>query len=172
MVDVAKVRMFGDYIGTFVWDDSYKVARFEYDNDFIGKGIEPSPLMMPVQQGRIYSFGNLNWDTFNGLPGMLADSLPDTYGRALFDKWLTLTGRKTNSPVESLCFLGERCMGALEFAPATSTFLKCVIQLHYVYRPVFPVIEMAAPVDLTCVLESAFLHNTSGGRVVDEEVRP
>ena len=96
MVDVAKVRMFGDYIGTFVWDDSYKLARFEYDNDFIGKGIEPSPLMMPVQQGRIYSFGNLNWDTFNGLPGMLANSLPDTYGRALFDKWLTLTGRKTN----------------------------------------------------------------------------
>ena len=76
--------------------------------------------MMPVQQGRIYSFGNLNWDTFNGLPGMLADSLPDTYGRALFDKWLTLTGRKTNSPVKSLCFLGERCMGALEFEPATS----------------------------------------------------
>ena len=107
MVDVAKVRMFGDYIGTFVWDDSYKLAKFEYDNDFIGKGIEPSPLMMPVQQGRIYSFGNLNWDTFNGLPGMLADSLPDTYGRALFDKWLTLTGRKTNNPVESLCFLGE-----------------------------------------------------------------
>lgn len=119
MVDVAKVRMFGDYIGTFVWDDSYKVARFEYDSDFIGKGIEPSPLMMPVQQGRIYSFGNLNWDTFNGLPGMLADSLPDTYGRALFDKWLTLTGRATNSPVESLCFLGQRCMGALEFEPAT-----------------------------------------------------
>ena len=89
MVDVAKVRMFGDYIGTFVWDDSYKVARFEYDNDFIGKGIEPSPLMMPVQQGRVYSFGVLNWDTYNGLPGMLADSLPDTYGRALFDKWLT-----------------------------------------------------------------------------------
>lgn len=119
MVDVAKVRMFGDYIGTFVWDDSYKVARFEYDSDFIGKGIEPSPLMMPVQQGRIYSFGNLNWDTFNGLPGLLADSLPDTYGRALFDKWLTLTGRATNSPVESLCFLGQRCMGALEFEPAT-----------------------------------------------------
>lgn len=119
MVDVAKVRMFGQNIGTFVWDDSYRVARFEYDNDFVGKGIEPSPIMMPVQQGRIYSFGGLNWDTFNGLPGMLADSLPDTYGRALFDQWLTLTGRTTSNPVESLCFLGQRCMGALEFEPAT-----------------------------------------------------
>lgn len=119
MVDVAKVKMFGMYVGTVRWDSSYEVARFEYDAQFAGKGIEPSPLMMPVQQGRIYSFGNLNRETFNGLPGMLADSLPDTYGRALFDKWLTLTGRTVGNPIETLCFLGQRCMGALEFEPAT-----------------------------------------------------
>lgn len=119
MVDVAKARLFGQNIGTFSWDDAYRVARFEYDKDFLGRGIEPSPLMMPVQEGRIYSFGSLNRDTFNGLPGMLADSLPDTYGRALFDRWLTLTGRTSGNPVESLCFLGQRCMGALEFEPAT-----------------------------------------------------
>lgn len=119
MVDVAKVKMFGMNVGTVRWDSSYEVARFEYDAQFAGKGIEPSPLMMPVQQGRIYSFGNLNKETFNGLPGMLADSLPDTYGRALFDKWLTLTGRTVGNPIETLCFLGQRCMGALEFEPAT-----------------------------------------------------
>lgn len=119
MVDVAKVKMFGMNVGTVRWDSPYEVARFEYDAQFAGKGIEPSPLMMPVQQGRIYSFGNLNRETFNGLPGMLADSLPDTYGRALFDKWLTLTGRTVGNPIETLCFLGQRCMGALEFEPAT-----------------------------------------------------
>lgn len=119
MVDVAKVKMFGINVGTVRWDSSYEVARFEYDAQFAGKGVEPSPLMMPVQQGRIYSFGNLNRETFNGLPGMLADSLPDTYGRALFDKWLTLTGRTVGNPIETLCFLGQRCMGALEFEPAT-----------------------------------------------------
>lgn len=119
MVDVGKARLFGQNIGTFSWDDAYRVARFEYDKDFLGRGIEPSPLMMPVQEGRIYSFGSLNRDTFNGLPGMLADSLPDTYGRALFDRWLALTGRTSGNPVESLCFLGQRCMGALEFEPAT-----------------------------------------------------
>lgn len=106
-------------MGTFRWDESYNVARFEYDKEFTTKGIEPSPIMMPVQEGRIYSFGNLDRDTFNGLPGMLADSLPDTYGRALFDQWLTLTGRTSGNPVETLCFLGQRCMGALEFEPAT-----------------------------------------------------
>ena len=119
MVDVAKVTMFGENVGTFRWDNTYYVARFEYDAQFIGKGIEPSPLMMPVQQGRIYSFGNLNREVFNGLPGMLADSLPDTYGRALFEQWLALTGRTSGNPVETLCFLGKRCMGALEFEPAT-----------------------------------------------------
>ena len=119
MVDVARVKMFGMVVGTFRWDDVYNVARFEYDRQFVGKGIEPSPLMMPVQQGRIYSFGNLNREVFNGLPGMLADSLPDTYGRALFDKWLAMTGRTVSNPIETLCFLGQRCMGALEFEPAT-----------------------------------------------------
>ena len=119
MVDVARVKMFGMNVGTFRWDDAYDVARFEYDRQFVGKGIEPLPLMMPVQQGRIFSFGNLNKEVFNGLPGMLADSLPDTYGRALFDKWLALTGRTVSNPIETLCFLGQRCMGALEFEPAT-----------------------------------------------------
>lgn len=119
MVDVARVKMFGMNVGTFKWDDTYDMARFEYDEHFVGKGLEPSPLMMPVKQGRIYSFGNLNRDVFYGLPGMLADSLPDTYGRALFDKWLSMVGRMSGNPIETLCFLGQRCMGALEFEPAT-----------------------------------------------------
>ena len=118
MVDVAQVYLFGRPLGAFRWDERYQVAEFEYDRSFIGKGVEPSPLMMPVREGRIYSFAGLNRDTFRGLPGMLADSLPDTYGRALFDRWLALMGRTSGNPIESLCFLGKRCMGALEFEPA------------------------------------------------------
>ena len=118
MVDVAKVNMYGHPVGTFSWDGRYETVRFEYDHGFIGRGLEPSPLMMPVREGRVYSFGNLDKETFRGLPGMLADSLPDTYGRALFDRWLALTGRTSSNPIETLCFLGKRCMGALEFEPA------------------------------------------------------
>ena len=118
MVDVARVKMFGQPVGTFRWDERYGVAQFEYDRGFIGCGIEPSPLMMPVREGRVYSFAGLNRETYMGLPGMLADSLPDTYGRALFDRWLALTGRTSSNPIETLCFLGKRCMGALEFEPA------------------------------------------------------
>ena len=118
MVDVARVNMFGLPVGMFRWDERYEVAQFEYDHSFVGRGLEPSPLMMPVREGRVYSFAGLNRETFMGLPGMLADSLPDTYGRALFDRWLVLTGRTSGNPIESLCYLGKRCMGALEFEPA------------------------------------------------------
>ncbi|MBO4657645.1 MAG: type II toxin-antitoxin system HipA family toxin [Bacteroidales bacterium] len=118
MIDVARVNMFDHLVGTFRWDQRYEVVRFEYDHSFVGLGLEPSPLMMPVREGRIYSFAGLNRDTFMGLPGMLADALPDSYGRALFDQWLSLTGHTSSNPVETLCFLGKRCMGALEFEPA------------------------------------------------------
>jgi len=118
MVDAAQVKMFGKTVGSVIWDSHYDIARFEYDPDFVNSGLEPSPFHMPVAEGRIYSFGDLNKNTFKGLPGMLADSLPDTYGRALFDKWLALTGRTSGNSIESLCFMGKRCMGALEFEPA------------------------------------------------------
>ncbi len=121
MVDVAKVNLFGQPMGVFRWDERYQAVQFEYDRRFAERGLEPSPLMMPVREGRVYSFPALNRDTFMGLPGMLADALPDTYGRALFDRWLALTGRTSSNPVETLCFLGKRCMGAMEFEPTIDT---------------------------------------------------
>ncbi|MCQ2074706.1 MAG: type II toxin-antitoxin system HipA family toxin [Bacteroidaceae bacterium] len=116
--------MFGKTVGSVSWDSRYGVARFEYDSDFVKSGIQPSPILMPAMEGRVYSFGNLNYETFCGLPGMLADSLPDTYGRALFDKWLALTGRTSGNTIESLCFMGKRCMGALEFEPVIEGTFK------------------------------------------------
>ena len=93
MVDIARVNLYGHPDGTFRWDNNRQLAHFEYAESFIGKGLEPSPLLMPVRHGRIYSFSEIGRETFKGLPGMLADSLPDTYGRALFDRWLALTVR-------------------------------------------------------------------------------
>lgn len=118
MVDIARVNLYDQPVGTFRWDNNRQMAYFEYADSFIGKGLEPSPILMPVRQGRVYSFSDIGRETFKGLPGMLADSLPDTYGRALFDRWLALTGRSSGNAVETLCFLGKRCMGALEFEPA------------------------------------------------------
>lgn len=127
MVDIARVKLFGLTAGSLRWNTNLNIAQFEYNPDFIGKGLEPSPILMPVRSGRVYSFSDLGRETFKGLPGMFADSLPDTYGRALFERWLALTGRTTANSVETLCYLGQRCMGALEFEPAMdSPFRKDV----------------------------------------------
>ncbi|MGM9868626.1 MAG: type II toxin-antitoxin system HipA family toxin [Sodaliphilus sp.] len=123
MVTTAQIKMFDQIVGAISWNPQYNVTQFEYHPDFIKSGIQPSPLLMPAREGRVYSFGDLNPDTFKGLPGMIADSLPDTYGRALFEKWLALTGRTSGNIIESLCYMGKRCMGALEFEPSIdSTF--------------------------------------------------
>ena len=112
MIDAARVKMFGMPIGTLRLDNRNDVVSFQYDDLFANQGIEPAPLMMPVRKGVVYSFGNLERITYQGLPGMIADSLPDTYGRALFEKWLSLNGRTSGNVIESLCYLGSRCMGA------------------------------------------------------------
>ena len=121
MVDIAKINLYGRQIGSVHWDAVRNIASFEYADNFIAKGIEPSPILMPVRPGRVYSFRDIGHETFKGLPGMLADALPDTYGTVLFERWLSLTGRQSGNPVESLCFLGKRCMGALEFEPVLDT---------------------------------------------------
>lgn len=59
MVDIAQVKLYGNDLGTFHWDERYAVARFEYADSFVGLGIEPAPIMMPVREGRVYSFDDI-----------------------------------------------------------------------------------------------------------------
>jgi serine/threonine-protein kinase HipA len=96
------------------------VATFQYDRDFLRSGIEVSPLTMPLRV-EPYTFPALNPESFRGLPGLLADSLPDRFGHALIDAWIAGQGRAPESfrAVERLCYIGRRGMGALEFAPST-----------------------------------------------------
>jgi serine/threonine-protein kinase HipA len=107
-------------IGAVSIEDGATTATFEYDPAFIRSGIEVAPLMMPLSR-RLYSFPALRPETFHGLPGLLADSLPDRFGNALIDAWLARSGRMPESfnAVERLCYTGSRGMGALEYAPAT-----------------------------------------------------
>lgn len=101
-------------------DAAERHARFEYDPSFADLAVEPAPIHMPVQQRRIYQFSELHPRSFHGLPGMLADSLPDKYGQRLIDVWLAQTGRQPNdfNAVDRLCYTGRRGMGALEFEPS------------------------------------------------------
>lgn len=123
MITTAFVKMWGKTVGAVSYDAATGLAAFEYDSGFVRMGINPAPLTMPTAEGIIYQFPNLaNNATFKGLPGLLADVLPDKYGNALINSWLNKNGRPSYSlnPVEILCFIGKRGMGALEFEPANS----------------------------------------------------
>lgn len=115
---IAKVQLWGRTIGAVSLDEGRDVAVFQYDADFALSGIELSPVTMPLSE-RVYEFPALPRNTFHGLPGLLADSLPDKFGNALIDAWLATQGRTPESfhAVERLCYTGTRGMGALEFAP-------------------------------------------------------
>jgi len=118
MVTTAFVKLWGMTVGAVAWDPVQNIAVFEYDPSFDPDQYPVAPLKMPSRQ--IYSFPELrNSPTFKGLPGLLADALPDKYGNELINIWLAQNGRPENSmnPVELLCFIGKRAMGALEFEP-------------------------------------------------------
>ncbi len=115
----ADILLWGNVIGSVSWDTDRRLALFEYAPDFLDSGIELAPLTMPLRK-KVYSFPELARDSFHGLPGMLADALPDRFGNLLIDEWLVRTGRAPAdfTPVERLCYIGQRGMGALEFRPA------------------------------------------------------
>lgn len=122
----AFIKIWNQIVGAVSWDDNTGIASFEYDQKFKTTGLDLSPIKMPITSGvRVFSFPELRvdrnseYDTFKGLPGLLADVLPDKYGNQLINSWLAQQGRAENSmnPVEQLCFIGTRGMGALEFEP-------------------------------------------------------
>ncbi len=121
MATIAEVQLWGTAIGAVVLEDGDEFAVFEYAPGFAESGIEVAPLMMPLAGRRIHTFPSLSRESFHGLPGMLADALPDKFGNALIDAWLAARGRApgTFNAVERLCYTGSRGMGALEFVPAT-----------------------------------------------------
>lgn len=114
----ASIVLWGRRIGAVSWDEARTLGIFQYDPAFVGAGIEVAPLKMPVREAP-YEFPALPKETFKGLPGMLADALPDKFGNRLIDAWLAETGRSVDrfSPVDRLCYIGNRGIGALEFEP-------------------------------------------------------
>ncbi len=123
MITTAWVNIWGKQVGAIAWDSNSRLGYFEFTPGFVSGNLDLAPIKMPLAEasGRIFSFAELrDTQTFKGLPGLLADVLPDKYGNALINAWLARNGRPADSlnPVELLCFTGKRGMGALEFEPA------------------------------------------------------
>lgn len=117
------VNLWGQRVGALIWDANRNLALFEYDREFVSSGLEISPLSMPLSD-KIYQFSELKETrTFQGLPGAIADSLPEKFGNRLLDTYLARHGKKLQdlNPLERLCYIGSRGMGALEYEPDFET---------------------------------------------------
>ena len=120
VMEVITIRYQDDVVGAVSFDTEKGLGSFEYDPGFIKKSVELSPIKMPLSN-RIYSFPELDFNTFKGLPGLIADSLPDDFGNAVLNAWVAGQGRSPGdiTPLQRLQYTGKRGMGALEYAPAT-----------------------------------------------------
>jgi serine/threonine-protein kinase HipA len=122
MITIAYVNLWNKRVGAVAWNQDSEIGTFEFEPSFLQTGLDLAPLKMSISTAnkQVFSFPELRRSTtFKGLPGLLADVLPDKYGSSLINAWLVRNDRPTNSmnPVETLCFIGKRGMGALEFEP-------------------------------------------------------
>ena len=132
----AIVKMWNTKIGEVrQLEDGY--CMFKYDEKFLQSNIQISPIMMPLSKNE-YIFRDLSYKTFLGLPGLLADSLPDKFGTSVLADWLATQGRKIDDfgPVERLLYIGQRGLGALEYFPSytkketsTNIYLDHIVDL-------------------------------------------
>lgn len=138
-IKTAFVKLWGQTIEALAWDENQGLASFEYEPKFKAKNIDLTPIKMSIKSNQnIFSFPELRpsknseYDTFKGLPGLLTDVLPDKYGNQLINIWLAQNGRPENSinPIEQLCFIGTRGMGALEFEPTQLKSTKKSFQVE------------------------------------------
>ena len=118
---IVDVKLWGQMVGSLMWDASSEMAVFEYDSRYRRNGLDIAPLTMPLSKGtRPFSFPANRNECFKGLPGLIADSLPDKYGDQIITEWFKRQGLSINdiTPLERLSYMGKRGMGALEFEPS------------------------------------------------------
>ena len=120
---IVDVKLWGESVGSLYWEKESNAALFDYERKFIRSGLDISPIIMPIDQYRNtpYRFLENRTDCFKGLPGLFADSLPDTFGNQIINEWFASKGlsREEITPLDRLCYVGKRGMGALEFEPSS-----------------------------------------------------
>lgn len=122
---VVNITLWGEPVAAIAWDANHNISILEFYDSFPKHGWNIAPLLMPIEDiargERIFSFPELKNKTFKGLPGLLADALPDDYGNSVIDEWFAAKGKNVDiTPLDRLCYIGRRGMGALEFEPANA----------------------------------------------------
>ena len=166
-VDTATIRLWNKDVGAVSWLQDRGYAVLEFDSSFLKEGLDISPIHMGLTTARqgdsIFSFPALNRETFRGLPGLLADALPDKFGNVIIDAWLARNGRdsKDFSSIERLCYVGSRGMGALEFRPMVSRGLESPVPVE--------IAELAKLAQEITVKRSSLDVNLGGNNKVNNE---
>lgn len=132
---IVDVNIWEHHVGVLVWDSENEVASFQYDDKFQRLGLDLAPVVMPLRDpvGMVYQFRQNRNNCFKGLPGLIADSLPDAFGSQIINEWFASRGLSDGqiTPLDSLCYVGKRAMGALEFQPSKAlTELELSTQIH------------------------------------------
>ncbi len=122
MLNTAEIYLWGTRIGIVHLEEGRAFASFEYDKDYLKSSIELSPICMPLSN-RVFEFPGLAGEAFHGVPGLLADSLPDKFGNAVISRWLMEHGKNEAdfNVIDRLCYTGKRAMGGLEYEPSIRT---------------------------------------------------
>lgn len=131
--NVVEVHLWGEYVGAVALDPSLGYYVFAYDPKFAKKGIELSPLHMPLNdRGQPYVFTDLPQLTYKGLPAMLSDALPDDFGNALINRYMADKGIPVSqiTALDRLAYMGSRGMGALEFKPQRGPIRQKATAIH------------------------------------------
>jgi serine/threonine-protein kinase HipA len=120
VTEVIKVKYKEHDVGAVSYNTDTQIGAFEYFPSFIKTGIELSPIKMPLAK-KVYSFPQIDPATFKGLPGLIADSLPDDFGNNVMNAWIASQGKSVSeiTPLQRLQYTGMRGMGALTYSPAT-----------------------------------------------------
>ena len=120
---IVDVKLWEQNVGSLIWNEKQDIAAFQYEPKFLRSKLDISPLMMPLKKSsedRVYQFLNTKNPCFGGLPGLIADSLPDKFGTQIINEWFSSHGLSNEqiTPLDRLCYVGKRGMGALEFEPS------------------------------------------------------
>jgi len=136
-VKIAYVKIWDMLVGAVSWNTEKEYGTFAFDNDFLNKNIDLSPIVMPISEAiqkvePTFEFRSISKETFKGLPGLLSDSLPDKFGNNIINSWLARQGRTPSdfSPIERLCYTGKRGMGALEFFPVINENIEISVPVE------------------------------------------
>lgn len=158
---IISVHFQGIEVGKIGYDEDQRKSSFQYHPAFLELDLYKRLFPYVIRRSpNIQVFSEFEGETFRGLPPMIADSLPDYFGNIVFKEWLEATHQDFNniSPLEQLTYVGQRGMGALEFAPSKVITSNTTIDVREITEVVRKVLDVKTAVEEKGLSDLALLN--------------